>query len=171
MTESFKEMLRGHREDEERRAADKTERYDQLYIGIAARCSEMSHSKKRKVGCVIVKDETMVSHGWNGMPTGYHNDCEYPDPDPDTGRLIARPEVLHAEENALGKLAGSTLSAKGGDLYVTYEPCIRCAKLIWRSGIRRVFYSERQYEGSLHKSGVPLLDEVGVETVYTPLLK
>ena len=120
--------------------AHKEERYHRLYMDIAYRVAEMSHAKRRKVGCVIVKDERIISMGWNGMPTGMPNLCE----DYDTLRAVSttKKEVLHAEANALMKLAKYGSSANGATLYTTTSPCFECAKLIYQSGIKKLVYSE-----------------------------
>ena len=121
-------------------AAYKEEKYHRLYMDIAYRVAEMSHAKRRKVGCVIVKDERIISMGWNGMPTGMPNLCE----DYDTLRAVSttKKEVLHAEANALMKLAKYGSSANGATLYTTTSPCFECAKLIYQSGIKKLVYSE-----------------------------
>jgi dCMP deaminase len=120
--------------------AHKEERYHRLYMDIAYRVAEMSHAKRRKVGCVIVKDERIISMGWNGMPTGMPNLCE----DYDTLRAVSttKKEVLHAEANALMKLAKYGSSANGATIYTTTSPCFECAKLIYQSGIKKLVYSE-----------------------------
>ena len=121
-------------------AAHKEEKYHRLYMDIAYRVAEMSHAKRRKVGCVIVKDERIISMGWNGMPTGMANSCE----DYDTLRGISttKKEVLHAEANALMKLAKYGSSSNGATLYTTTSPRFECAKLIYQSGIKKLVYSE-----------------------------
>ena len=121
-------------------AAHKEEKYHRLYMDIAYRVAEMSHAKRRKVGCVIVKDERIISMGWNGMPTGMPNLCE----DYDTLRAVSttKKEVLHAEANALMKLAKYGSSSNGATLYTTTSPCFECAKMIYQSGIKKLVYSE-----------------------------
>lgn len=114
----------------------------------AHRAAELSHARRLKVGAVIVKDDVVI-YGYNGMPAGWDNNCEeHPKVvnkqtyaiEEDTTRLVTRPEVLHAESNAIAKLAKSPNVGNGADLFVTHSPCIHCAKLIFQSGIRRVFY-------------------------------
>ena len=122
-------------------AAHKEERYHRLYMDIAYRVSEMSHAKRRKVGCVIVKDERIISMGWNGMPTGMTNNCEIDESDQMYVGTTKR-EVLHAEANALMKLAKYGSSSNGATLYTTTSPCFECAKLIYQSGIKKLVYSE-----------------------------
>ena len=120
--------------------AHKEDKYHRLYMDIAYRVAEMSHAKRRKVGCVIVKDERIISMGWNGMPNGMPNLCE----DYDTLRAVSttKKEVLHAEANALMKLAKYGSSSNGATLYTTTSPCFDCAKLIYQSGIKKLVYSE-----------------------------
>ena len=105
----------------------------------AQRAAELSYAKRRKVGAVIVKDDTVISYGYNGMPAGWDNNCETTNAD---GSLTTRVEVLHAESNAIAKLAKSPNSGLDADLFVTHSPCIHCAKLIFQSGITRVYFNE-----------------------------
>lgn len=105
-----------------------------MYMNIAIEISTMSYAKRLKVGCVIVKDNAIISCGYNGMPYGFDNECEIDD--------VTRPEVLHAESNAIAKLAKSTTSSLGSTIYVTTSPCYECAKLIIQSGIRNVYYKD-----------------------------
>ena len=111
---------------------NKTERYDHLYMDIAYRVSEMSHDTDTKVGAVIVKDGNIISMGWNGTPSGFPNQCK----DSSTGRTL--PIVIHAEANALCKLAKSSTDGQGATLYTTLSPCTECTKLILQSGITNV---------------------------------
>jgi len=111
---------------------NKTERYDHLYMDIAYRVSEMSHDTDTKVGAVIVKDGNIISMGWNGTPSGFPNQCK----DSSTGRTL--PIVIHAEANALCKLAKSSTNGEGATLYTTLSPCTECTKLILQSGITNV---------------------------------
>jgi len=114
---------------------DKQQRYDELYLDIATRISEMSHDTDHKVGTVIVKDNNILAFGFNGMPTGMPNECKHAN----GGTL---PEVIHAEANAICKLAKSTGSSEGATLYSTLSPCVECAKLIMQSGINRILFRE-----------------------------
>jgi dCMP deaminase len=104
--------------------------------------AELSSAKKLHVGCVVVKDNTIIGIGYNGMPSGWDNNCEFEDTNPQTQvtELVTRKEVLHAETNALAKIARSTNSSDGATLFVTHAPCIDCAKLIYQSGISSVYY-------------------------------
>jgi dCMP deaminase len=126
-----------------------------LYIDIAERVAQESHARRLKVGSIIVKDGRIISMGWNGMPSGWENDCEI---ELDDGSLQTRSEVIHAESNAIAKLAKSTESGADADLYITLSPCIDCAKLINQTGIKNVYYREdyRKNDGVrfLEKSGV-----------------
>jgi len=123
----------------------------------ARRVSELSHARRLHVGAVIVKDDTVISYGYNGMPAGWDNNCEHILQD---GTLKTNPEVLHAESNAIAKLAKSNNSGLGADLFVTHSPCLECAKLIYQSGISRVFYSEDYRDDAglqfLYKSGIEI---------------
>ena len=98
--------------------------------------AELSHARRLHVGAIVVKDDRIISIGYNGMPAGWDNNCEY---DLD-GELKTRPEVLHAETNAIAKLARSNESGLGADIFITHAPCLDCAKLIYQAGIRRVMY-------------------------------
>ena len=132
----------------------------------AHRAAELSHARRLKVGAVIVKDDVVI-YGYNGMPAGWDNNCEeHPKVvnkqtyaiEEDTTRLVTRPEVLHAESNAIAKLAKSNNSGLGADLFVTHSPCIDCAKLIHQSGIRRVFYGANYRDDA----GVQFLRSSGI---------
>ena len=123
----------------------------------AHRAAQLSPARRLNVGAVIVKDDTVISYGYNGMPAGWDNNCEHILQD---GTLKTNPEVLHAESNAIAKLARSTNSGLGADMFVTHSPCLGCAKLIYQSGIRRVFYAEDYRDDSgiqfLYKSGLTI---------------
>lgn len=118
-------------------------KYDQLYMDIAERLAQQSHAERFKVGSLLVKDGSIIAEGWNGTPAGWPNECEelVPFMDPGSEPLwVSKKEVLHAESNALMKVARSTQSSEGATLYTLYSPCIDCAKLIVQSGITRVVY-------------------------------
>lgn len=117
---------------------DKDLRYINLYLDIADRISQMSYATRLQVGSVIVKNGNIISMGWNGMPTGFTNVCEYYD---ENNQLKTRPEVLHSEENAICKLAQSGFSCESADMFCTHSCCIQCAKLIARSGIKKFYYN------------------------------
>ena len=110
---------------------------DRVYLKMAEDLSTLSHAKRRKVGCLIVKDTQIISEGYNGTPWGFDNNCEYID---HVDEMYTKPEVLHAESNAITKLARSTNSSEGATMYVTCSPCFDCAKLIIQAGISRVVY-------------------------------
>ena len=122
--------------------------------------AELSHARRLHVGAIVVKDDRIISIGYNGMPAGWDNNCEdtiqHSD---DTITLKSKPEVLHAETNAIAKLAKSTESGDGAVLFVTHMPCLDCAKLIFQSGIRSVFYRD-SYRNS---DGVTFLEQSGVK--------
>lgn len=129
------------------------------YMKTAAVFAELSHARRLHVGAIVVKDDRIVSIGYNGMPAGWDNCCE--DEIIDDKWMVTlktKSEVLHAESNAISKLARSSESGLGADLFVTHSPCLDCAKLIYQSGIKRVWYglAYRSTEGVefLTKSGV-----------------
>jgi len=130
----------------------KQDKIDSLYLRMANVWSENSHCKRNKVGCLIVKDRQIISDGYNGTPSGFSNECE----DCDNNTL---PTVLHAEANAITKIAKSTNSAEGSTLYVTLSPCFDCAKLIIQAGIKRIVYSETYRKIDSFK----LFEEAGIE--------
>ena len=130
-------------------------RYDKAYLKMAKEWGKLSHCKRKQVGALIVKDRMIISDGYNGTPTGFENCCE-----DDEG--ITKWEVLHAEANAILKVAASTQSAKGATLYVTLSPCRDCSKLIHQSGIKRVVYS-REYKDT---SGLEFLKKAGVAVEF-----
>lgn len=104
--------------------------------------AELSHARRLHVGAIIVKDDRIISIGYNGMPAGWDNNCEYVFTHPQTkvDELVTRKEVLHAETNAIAKLARSNESGFDADLFVTHAPCLDCAKLIYQAGIKRVWF-------------------------------
>tara|TARA_Y100000310_G_C20645818_1_gene796501 strand:- start:1182 stop:1601 length:420 start_codon:yes stop_codon:yes gene_type:complete len=128
---------------------------DKTYLEMAKIWSQLSKAERRQVGCLIVKNGQIISDGYNGTPHGFDNDCEFET----RFGLETKPEVLHAESNALTKLAKSTQSSKGATLYTTVSPCFECAKLMIQSGITRVVYSE-QYR---HTAGLDLLRRADIE--------
>ena len=133
------------------------------YMDVAERFSKLSTAKRLQVGAIVVKDDRIISIGYNGMPSGWTNDCENQIIDVKTGdtTLVTKQEVLHAESNAIAKLAKSGESGEGAAIFVTHQPCIECAKLIYQSGIRSVYYSKeyRLTDGLkfLTKSGVNVI--------------
>ncbi len=133
------------------------------YMDVAERFSKLSTAKRLQVGAIVVKDDRIISIGYNGMPSGWTNDCENQIIDVKTGdtTLVTKQEVLHAESNAIAKLAKSGESGEGASIFVTHQPCIECAKLIYQSGIKSVYYSKeyRLTDGLkfLTKSGVNVI--------------
>jgi dCMP deaminase len=129
------------------------EKYIGTYMKVARLFAEHSSAKRKKVGAVIVKDDRIISIGYNGMPAGWNNDCEdlvvyRKEIEPSvfnnelTHEWKTKPEVLHAESNAIAKLAKSTESGKGATMFVTCAPCLECAKLIYQAGIKEIYYTE-----------------------------
>lgn len=137
---------------------DKLKKLDLRYLRMAAIWSENSYCQRRKVGALLVKDKMIISDGYNGTPSGFPNVCEDSD-----NRTF--PYVLHAEANAITKVAKSNNSSEGSTLYVTDSPCIECAKLIIQAGIKRVVYS-KIYRIT---DGVELMKTAGIKTEYLPL--
>lgn len=158
----------------------------QAYMKTAETFAELSHARRLHVGAIIVKDDRIISIGYNGMPAGWDNNCEDKDWDKGAGGwldpeefearypyegwheeagrnvkygLKTKPEVLHAETNAIAKLARSSDSGLGADLFVTHSPCLECSKLIYQSGIRRVFYRDDYRD----RGGVEFLEKSGIQ--------
>jgi len=144
-------------------------KFQKLYNNIAHEVAKMSHARRLQVGAVIVKDDRVISMGYNGMPAGWDNNCESEETEfnlvtktrTGTGKLTTRPEVLHAESNAIAKLAKSNDSGDGADIFVTHAPCMECSKLIFQSGISRVYYSQDYRDDS----GIKFLKISGVEVI------
>ena len=134
---------------------EKQSTLDCRYLRMARIWAENSYCSRRKVGAIIVKDKMIISDGYNGTPSGFENVCE-----DETG--VTKPYVLHAEANAITKVARSNNSSDGATLYVTASPCLECAKLIIQSGIKRVVFNEL-YRIS---AGIELLERAGVECVH-----
>lgn len=137
---------------------EKQRSLDCRYIRMARIWAENSYCKRRQVGALLVKDKMIISDGYNGTPSGFENVCE-----DDTNKTF--PYVLHAEANAITKVARSNNSSDGATLYVTASPCIECAKLIIQSGIKRVVYSELYHT----PDGLDLLKKAGIETLLINL--
>lgn len=132
------------------------QRFVELYLDVAKRCAEMSYATRAHVGAVIVKNGNIVSFSWNGTPSGWDNNCEHLV----DGNLVTKDEVIHAEENAIYKLAKAGLSGDGASMFITHEPCIRCAKGIAQAGIREVWY-EQSYTNK-DPGGVRFLEKSGI---------
>jgi dCMP deaminase len=137
---------------------DKQHALDCRYLRMAQIWAENSYCRRRQVGALIVKEKMIISDGYNGTPCGFENVCE------EEGADRTKPYVLHAEANAITKVAKSSNSSDGATLYVTASPCIECAKLIIQAGIRRVVYAE-EYRIT---DGLDLLRRAGIELVYLP---
>ena len=137
---------------------EKQRQLDMRYIRMARIWAENSYCVRRQVGALLVKNKMIISDGYNGTPSGFENICE-----DDAGKT--KPYVLHAEANAITKVAKSNNSSEGSTLYVTSSPCIECAKLIIQSGIRRVVY----YDDYHSTDGLKLLERVGIEVVHVTL--
>lgn len=137
---------------------EKNRLLDTRYLRMARIWSENSYCRRRKVGALLVKDKMIISDGFNGTPSGFPNVCEDEED-------VTFPYVLHAEANAITKVARSNNSSEGSTLYVTASPCVECSKLIIQAGIKRVVFSE------LYRitDGIDLLHRAGVETVHIPI--
>ena len=133
-------------------SSQKQLKYDKAYLKMALEWGKLSYCKRRQVGALIVKDRMIISDGYNGTPTGFENFCEDED-------NYTKWYVLHAEANAITKVASSAQSSKGATLYVTLSPCRDCSKLIFQSGIIRVVYQEEYKD----RSGLDFLIKAGVE--------
>lgn len=127
-------------------------KFDYAHMEAAEVYSKLSSAKRLQVGCIIVKDNRIISIGYNGMPSGWDNICEVDN--------VTRPEVLHAETNAIAKVARSNESCVGASLYTTHEPCIDCAKLIYQSGVSRVIWRHKYPKGS---AGLEFLSKCNIE--------
>ena len=139
----------------EEKKEDRQHKFDKHYLEMAAIWAKNSYCKRRQVGALLVKDRMIISDGFNGTPSGFENQCE---DENDT----TKPYVLHAEANAITKLARSHNNSEGSTLYVTASPCIECAKLIIQAGIRRVVYGEKYRLDD----GLRLLERANIEVVY-----
>jgi len=128
---------------------------DQRYLAMARIWSQNSYCKRRQVGALIVKNKMIISDGYNGTPSGFENECEDDD-------NITKPYVLHAEANAITKVARSNNSSDGATLYVTASPCIECAKLIIQAGIKRVVFTEKYH----NEDGVKLLERAKIDIIH-----
>ena len=131
--------------------SEKQKRYDKAYMKMAQTWGELSHCKRKKVGALIVKDRMIISDGFNGTPSGFENECE-------DENHYTKWYVLHAEANAILKVAASAQSCEGATLYITLSPCRECSKLIHQAGIKRVVYSVEYKD----RSGLDFLEKAGV---------
>lgn len=128
---------------------------DKRYLRMARIWAENSYCKRRQVGALIVKDKSIISDGYNGTPSGFENVCE-------DEQGLTKQYVLHAEANAITKVAASTNNCSGATVYVTAAPCIECAKLIVQAGIKRVVYNEEYHM----RDGIELLEHAGIEVLF-----
>lgn len=151
-------------------------RFVDLYMDWAQRAAQLSYARRLHVGAVIVKDDTVISYGYNGMPAGWDNNCEVEieareeaDIEARTithfpAELRTRPEVLHAESNAIAKLARSTNSGQGATIFITHSPCLECAKLIYQSGIKTVYFGQKYRSDAgldfLRRSNIDIVEYV-----------
>jgi len=136
---------------------DKELKYAYAYLRMAKEWGELSHCTRKKVGALIVKDRMIISDGYNGTPTGFENCCE-------DEEGYTKWYVLHAEANAILKVANSTQSCKGATLYITLSPCQQCSKLIHQAGIIKVVYANKYKD----TSGIDFLEKAGVQTIHLP---
>jgi dCMP deaminase len=136
---------------------EKQLKYDKAYLKMALEWGKLSHCKRKQVGALIVKDRMIISDGFNGTPTGFENCCE-----DESG--ATKWEVLHAEANAILKVASSTQSAKNATLYITLSPCTQCSKLIHQAGIKRVVYANTYKDNA----GLKFLEKAGVALMNLP---
>jgi len=134
---------------------NKQTKYDQAYLQMAATWGELSYCERKKVGALIVKGRMIISDGYNGTPSGFENVCE-------DEEHYTKWYVLHAEANAILKVAASTQSCKGATLYITLSPCKECSKLIHQSGITRVVYTTAYKD----TSGIEFLEKAGIELTH-----
>jgi len=137
---------------------EKQKKLDSRYLRMARIWAENSYCQRRQVGALVVKDKMIISDGYNGTPTGFENVCE-------DDQNVSKPYVLHAEANAITKLARSGNNSDGSTIYITASPCIECAKLIIQAGIKRVVYGEK-YRLT---DGIDLLERAGIEIQYLEL--
>ena len=137
------------------RQIEKQKQFDRHYLEMARVWAKNSYCQRRQVGALIVKDKMIISDGYNGTPSGFENVCE-------DEKGVTKPYVLHAEANAITKVARSNNSSEGATLYVTSSPCVECAKLIIQAGIKRVVFSENYHT----QDGVQLLQRAGIEICY-----
>lgn len=135
----------------------KLNKYDKAYLRIAREWGQLSYCERKKVGAIIVKDRMIISDGYNGTPSGFENCCE-------DEKGLTKWYVLHAEANAILKVARSTQSCEGATLYITMSPCKDCSKLIHQAGIKRLVYQSSYKDDS----GIDFLIRAGVEVVYVP---
>ena len=140
------------------------QKFIEAYMDVAERFAQLSSAQRLQVGAIVVKDDRIISIGYNGMPAGWDNCCEEWNGEDDWGNTIlkSKPEVLHAESNAIAKLAKSPESGEGASIFITHSPCIDCAKLIYQSGIATVYY-KNEYRST---QGIDFLNKSDVEVIH-----
>lgn len=129
------------------------QKFIEAYMDVAERFAQLSSAQRLQVGAIVVKDDRIISIGYNGMPTGWTNECEHENK--------TKPEVIHAESNAISKLARGTESGEGACIFITHSPCMDCAKLIYQSGIATVYYKE-SYRST---QGIEFLTKSNIDVV------
>ena len=129
------------------------QKFIEAYMDVAERFAQLSSAQRLQVGAIVVKDDRIISIGYNGMPTGWTNECEHENK--------TKPEVIHAESNAISKLARGTESGDGASIFITHSPCMDCAKLIYQSGIAAVYYKE-SYRST---QGIDFLEKSDIEVI------
>lgn len=136
-------------------------KWDEAYMDTAERFASLSTAKRLQVGAIVVKDNRIISIGYNGMPSGWTNECEDWDGEDDFGNTIlkTKPEVIHAEANAIAKLARSNESGDESTMYITHAPCIECAKQIYTAGVKKVIYRNKYRS----ETGINFLNKCGLE--------
>jgi len=145
------------------------QKFKDVYMKVAEDFAQLSHARKLKVGAIIVKDNRIISVGYNGMPQGWDNECE--EVMTEEGEYEphvwykTRPEVIHAEMNCLAKVAASNESSKGATMFCTHTPCTECAKMIVQAELKEVFIGNH-YESDAHSSGMELLEESGIPVLF-----
>ena len=137
------------------------EKFVNAYMDVAHRFAQLSSAKRLQVGAIIVKDDRIISIGYNGMPSGWTNECEYEEIFEYGTFLKTKDEVIHAEANAIAKLAKSPESGLGSTLFLTHSPCIQCAKQIYTAGINTVFFSKRYR----NDAGIEFLKKCNIEVI------
>lgn len=139
------------------------QKFIEAYMDVAERFAQLSSAQRLQVGAIVVKDDRIISIGYNGMPTGWTNECEEWNGEDDWGNTIlkTKPEVIHAESNAISKLARGTESGEGACIFITHSPCMDCAKLIYQSGIATVYYKE-SYRST---QGIDFLEKSDIEVI------
>jgi len=137
------------------------QKFIDAYMDVAERFAQLSSAKRLQVGAIIVKEDRIISIGYNGMPTGWSNECEHEEIFEYGKSLVTKPEVIHAEANAIAKLAKSPESGVGSTMFLTHAPCIDCAKQIYTAGVEKVYYKE-DYRSC---QGKDFLLKCGIEVV------